>query len=257
MCVKHLKKKNVCKVPGPDNISPKACTYEMTDIITDSFNFSLCQSVVLTCFKKPPLPQDQRNQTWVAIKTHITASLLTTLDRLQFIYRQNRSPDDVIVFTLHCPLPPGPEKKTFVCECCSLTTAQLLIPSCNPGLSWSSMSCASVLPWGRSQTVPQHWCPSWTCAQPLAVQPVHTWLHSLTHSFKIVIKFADYTTIISCITDGNESDYRAEVKVLALWCQDNNLLLNISKMKELIMDCRRQYEAPCHASIHIEGTELL
>lgn len=54
-------------------------------------------------------------------------------------------------------------------------------------------------------------------------------------------KFADYTTIISCITDGNESDYRAEVKVLALWCQDNNLLLNINKMKELIVDCRRQY----------------
>lgn len=152
--------------------------------------------------------------------------------------------------------PTWTRKKTFVCECCSLTTAQLLIPSCNPGLSWSSVSCASVLPWGRSQTVPQHWCPSWTCAQPLAVQPVHTWLHSFTHSFKIVIKFADYTTIISCITDGNESDYRAEVKVLALWCQDNNLLLNISKMKELIVDCRRQYGG-WHASIHIEGTELL
>ncbi|XP_036379236.1 olfactory receptor 1509-like [Megalops cyprinoides] len=59
-----------------------------------------------------------------------------------------------------------------------------------------------------------------------------------THSSNTAIKFADDTTIIGCITDGDKSAYRAEVRALTSWCQDNNLLLNVSKIKELIVDYR-------------------
>ncbi|KAG5264983.1 hypothetical protein AALO_G00260180 [Alosa alosa] len=37
---------------------------------------------------------------------------------------------------------------------------------------------------------------------------------------------------------------RAEVATLTSWCQDNNLLLNVSKTKELIVDCRERSTRP-------------
>ena len=42
------------------------------------------------------------------------------------------------------------------------------------------------------------------------------------------------------ITDDYETAYREEVCDLAVWCQDNNLSLNISKIKELIVDYRKR-----------------
>jgi hypothetical protein len=34
--------------------------------------------------------------------------------------------------------------------------------------------------------------------------------------------------------------YREEFRDLAVWCQDNNLFLNVSKTKELIVDYRKR-----------------
>ena len=50
--------------------------------------------------------------------------------------------------------------------------------------------------------------------------------------------FSDNTTVVSLITNGDESAYREEVRDLAVWCQDNILSLNVSKTKELIVDYR-------------------
>jgi hypothetical protein len=54
------------------------------------------------------------------------------------------------------------------------------------------------------------------------------------------IKFADDTTVVGLITNNNETAYREEVRELAVWCQDNNLSLNMSKTKELIVDYRKR-----------------
>ncbi|XP_063739694.1 titin-like [Eleginops maclovinus] len=76
-----------------------------------------------------------------------------------------------------------------------------------------------------------------------------------THSSNTIIKFADDTTVIGLITDGDETAYREEVRALTSWCQDNNLHLNVSKTKELIVDYRkRQREA--HTPITIDGTPV-
>ncbi len=50
-----------------------------------------------------------------------------------------------------------------------------------------------------------------------------------------LLKFADDTTVISLIQDGDESVYRQEVKELEL----NNLELNTLKTVEMIVDFRR------------------
>ena len=56
------------------------------------------------------------------------------------------------------------------------------------------------------------------------------------HDSNTIIKFADDTTVVCLITDNDETDFREEVRELAVWCLDNNLSLNVSKTKELIVD---------------------
>ncbi len=58
-------------------------------------------------------------------------------------------------------------------------------------------------------------------------------------SFIILLKFADNTTLIGLIQDGDESAYRQEVKELAVCCSLNNLELNMLKTEEMIVDFRR------------------
>ncbi len=61
-----------------------------------------------------------------------------------------------------------------------------------------------------------------------------------THSSNTIIKFADDTTVVRFNSEGDESSYRDEVEQLLVWCIENNLALNITKTKELIIDCRRK-----------------
>ncbi|XP_071831966.1 uncharacterized protein [Apostichopus japonicus] len=54
-----------------------------------------------------------------------------------------------------------------------------------------------------------------------------------------IIKFADDTTVTGLIINEDESGYLDEVDLLAKWCTNNNLILNVNKTKELIVDSRR------------------
>ena len=56
------------------------------------------------------------------------------------------------------------------------------------------------------------------------------------HNSNTVIKFADDTTVVGLITDNDKTAYSEEVRNLAVWCQDNNLSLNVNKTKEMIVD---------------------
>ena len=53
------------------------------------------------------------------------------------------------------------------------------------------------------------------------------------------MKFADDTTVVGLIRNNDESAYREEVKHLTDWCSRNNLDLNTTKTKEIIMDFRK------------------
>ncbi len=55
-----------------------------------------------------------------------------------------------------------------------------------------------------------------------------------------LLKFADDTTLIGLIQNGDESSYRQKVKELPVWCTLNNLELNTLKTLEMIVDFRRK-----------------
>ncbi len=56
------------------------------------------------------------------------------------------------------------------------------------------------------------------------------------------IKFVDDTTVLGLINNNDETAYRNEVQHLALWCDNNSLVLNIKKTKEIIVDFRKTGE---------------
>ena len=47
------------------------------------------------------------------------------------------------------------------------------------------------------------------------------------HDSNTIIKFAGDTTVVGLITD--KTAYREEVRDLTVWCQNNNLSLNVAK----------------------------
>lgn len=70
----------------------------------------------------------------------------------------------------------------------------------------------------------------------------------------LLFKFADDTSVVGLITNGDESDYRREVEGLVKWCESYNLILNISKTKELVVDFRRS-PSPL-STLSINGVEV-
>ncbi|KAI3373312.1 hypothetical protein L3Q82_006611 [Scortum barcoo] len=62
----------------------------------------------------------------------------------------------------------------------------------------------------------------------------------------------DDTTIVGLISDNDETHYREEIQHLTQWCSNNNLVLNTSKTKEVIVDYRRSRRTE-HAPLLIHG----
>ena len=70
-----------------------------------------------------------------------------------------------------------------------------------------------------------------------------------------VVKLSDDTTVIGCINNANESVYREEFQRLVGWCKNSNLVLNIFKTKEMIIDFRKK-KTPIHP-LFIDGGDVL
>ena len=57
--------------------------------------------------------------------------------------------------------------------------------------------------------------------------------------------------MVGLISDGDETAYREEVQSLTTWCSANNLALNTTKTKEIIVDFRRKKVD--HPPLYING----
>uniref|UniRef100_A0A8C6LDB2 Reverse transcriptase domain-containing protein n=1 Tax=Nothobranchius furzeri TaxID=105023 RepID=A0A8C6LDB2_NOTFU len=77
------------------------------------------------------------------------------------------------------------------------------------------------------------------CALSPLLYSLYTYDCTATRNSDIIVKFADDTTVVGLITNDDEAAYREENSALTHWCQDNHLILNVAKTKELIVDFRR------------------
>ncbi|XP_075935394.1 uncharacterized protein LOC142935136 [Anarhichas minor] len=100
---------------------------------------------------------------------------------------------------------------------------------------------------------PEHWCTTGLLSPALFT--LFTQDCSPTYSSNTIVKFADDTTVVGLISNNDETHYRQEVQHLAEWCSDNNLVLNTTKTKEVIVDFRRSRKTT-PSPLYISGEEV-
>ncbi|KAK1790227.1 hypothetical protein P4O66_014145, partial [Electrophorus voltai] len=191
------------------------------------FNLSLTLSIVPSSFKrstivpvlKKPRPSGVNDYCPVAltsvvmkcfeklVRDFITSSQPASMDSLQFAYHHNRSTDDAIAHLLHT------------------TLTHLDNGRDHNQYGWATVSSTLTFSTGGPQG----------CVLSPLLYSLYTYDCTATSSSTIIVKFAD-----DLITDNNERAYLEEIKHLENWCQKKNLLLNVSKTKELIVDCSKK-----------------
>uniref|UniRef100_A0A9J8B5F0 Reverse transcriptase domain-containing protein n=1 Tax=Cyprinus carpio carpio TaxID=630221 RepID=A0A9J8B5F0_CYPCA len=268
----------------------RACAEQLAGVFTDIFNLSLTQATVPTCFKSTSIvpvtkhssPMCLNNYRPVALTpiimkcferlvlAHLKDCLPPTLDSHQFTYRRNRSTEDAVCKVLHSAPTHLDNNNTYVTMLfVDFSSAfNTLIPSKLTtklgDLDINTSLCNWIMDFLTNR--PQHVRSGHTHSTTITLNTgvpqgcvLSPFLYSLyTHDCKSVhgsnsiIKFADDTTLIGLISDNNETAYREEVQHLATWCADNNLLLNTSKTKELIVNFRKK-KGSTPDPIHING----
>lgn len=60
-------------------------------------------------------------------------------------------------------------------------------------------------------------------------------------TLKLMQTFSDKSTIVGCVREGNEKEYRSLINSPVVWCQhSNHLQLNTCKTKEIVVDYKKQ-----------------
>ncbi len=267
------------KATGPDGVSPaclKSCADQLP-IFTQIFNRSLELCEVPSCFKCStiiPVPKKPKITglndyrpvalTSVVMKSfkrlvlaYLKASTGPLLDPLQFAYRANRSVDDAVNMGLHFILQhldrPGTYVRilfvdfssafnTIIPDTLQNKLAQLSVPTSvcqwiNSFLT-DRQQLVRLGKFSSSTRTTSTGAPQGCVLSPLLFSLYTNDCTSKDPSVKL-LKFADDTTLIGLIQDGDDSAYRQEVKELAVWCSLNNLELNTLKTVEMIVDFRR------------------
>ncbi|KAL0154309.1 hypothetical protein M9458_050422 [Cirrhinus mrigala] len=266
---KTLTRINPRKAAGPDSIPGRVlrdCAAQLMDVLTDIFNTSLSQAVVPTCLKSTSIIPVPKKSPVSCLNDYrpiaLTPIMMKCFERLvmhdiQFAYRPNRSMDDAISSTLHLALAHLEQKDSYVrmlfidfSSAFNTIIPQQLIHKLNL-LGLNTSLCNWILDFltGRRQSVRVGRNTSSTTTlstgapQGCVLSPLLFTLltHDCTAKFSSnhIIKFADDTTVVDLISNNDETHYREEVAQLAKWCGANNLSLNVSKTKEVVMDFRR------------------
>ncbi len=191
------------------------------------------------------------------VLAYLRASTGPLLDPLQFAYRANRSVDDAVNMGLHFILQHLDRPGTYVRnQFVDFSSAfNTIIPETLQNKLTQLSVPTSICQWitsfltDRQQVVKLEKFSSSTrtistgATQGCVLSPLIFSLYTndctSKDPFIKLLKFADVTTLIGLIQDGDESAYRQEVKELAVWCSLNNLELNMLKTVEMIVDFRR------------------
>ncbi len=216
-------------------------------------------SIIMKCFER-------------LVKDHISSSLPPTFDPYQFAYRPKRSTVDAISSALHLTLNHLEAKNTH---------ARLLFLDFSSAFNTiiPQHLVSKLAPLGFNTPL-RNWLLDFLTHRPQAVRVGNNFSNVITLStgspqgcvlspllFTLmthdcrarsttnhIVKFADNTTVVGLIQDNDELAYREEVSHLVDWCRTNNLVLNLDKTKEVIVDFRKHQ--PTHTPLLINSKEV-
>ncbi|KAK3521403.1 hypothetical protein QTP70_004350 [Hemibagrus guttatus] len=214
------------KAPGPDCVTPaclKSCADQLAFIFSQIFNRSLELCEVPACFKL-------FERLVLAYLKNITGPLL---DPQQFAYRANRSVDDAVNLGLHFILQHLDKSGTYVrLLFVDFSSAfNTIIPTLLQTKLTQLSVPSSICQWIASFLTDRHQlvklgkftsysrttstgAPQGCVLSPLLFSLYTNDCTSTDPSVKLQ-KFADDTTVIGLIQDGDESAYRQEIEQLA------------------------------------------
>ena len=203
----------------------------------------------------------------------ILKQLPDSFDPTQLVYKKNRSPEDAISHLLHATnshLNVG--KGNYVRWLCVDYSAAFntIVPQRLIGKIRDLEITPSLLPWYLNFLTDRPQRVRWGnnkftdprilnigAPQGCGLSPLFYTLYThdcvATHPSTIIGKFADDTVVVGLISKNDETAYRVEVEHLTSCCKENNLLLNVTKTKEMVMDFRWSTRTP-HLPITINGT---
>lgn len=207
------------------------------------------------------------------ILKHIKAFIPADLDPYQFAFKTNRCTEDAISHLLHTALTHLENPNTYVRMLfVDFSSAFNTINPCKLVKKLLSLGLDyHVCMWIKDflSNRPQHMrvgdlissniilntgTPQGCVLSPLLYT---LFTHDCTpnHDTNYIYKFADDTAVVGTITNNDETAYREEVQALTLWCQNNDLVLNTTKTKELVIDFRKR-EDILHPSLELDGEEV-
>ncbi|KAM9834861.1 protein ABHD18 isoform 1-T3 [Syngnathus typhle] len=203
------------------------------------------------------------------VMEHIRSVLAPTIDPFQFAYRAKRSSEDAICSALHSALTHLERRDSYVrllfvdfSSAFNTIVPKRLISKLDK-LGLSTYLCNWLLDFlcQRPQVlrvgdkISASITLSTGAPQGCVLSPLLFTLLThdctATYSDNRIVKFADDTTLVGLITEGDETQYRLEVDLLTTWCRDNNLLLNVDKTKEIVVDFRKGHTQ--HLPLTIDG----
>ena len=271
----------------------KECSNQLATVFTEVFNCSLEQRKVPICFKTSCIVPVPKKSNITRLNDYrpvaLTSVIMKVLEKFvlnylrsvtksisdphQFAYRSNRSVDDAVALGVHHMLqhletPRSYVRMLFVDYSSAFNTIipgklyeKLLKMNIDMSIcQWvldfllNRPQCVRIGKMFSGSLTLNTGAPQGCVLSPLLFTLFTNDCVSI-HDSVIMIKFSDDTTLEGLINNGDENEYREAVDHLVDWCNANNLELNVSKTKEIIIDFRRNKTPVTPLSINGELVE--
>ena len=272
----------------------KECYIQLAPIFTKLFQLSIDSHTVPRYWKTsciipvPKIPRPSRHNDYrpVALTSipmkcleriilkHLISQTLSYQDPLQFAYRHYRSTDDAVLCLLHTIMQ---HLDTFNASVRILfVDFSSAFNTISPHLLIRKLKNMSV----NSQLI--RWVADFLVRRPQFVKVNSMRSHMrltntgspqgsvvsptlftiftadctpiLADSNDKLYKFADDKGLAGLITADQHTVYEQEVNRLVTWCDNNNLILNVKKTKEMLIDFRKNKQSP--PPLKIKGEEV-